>query len=99
MRMDPDSSGNITLTDGVVILNGLFRGQPIACQAAGDTDDSNSLGLTDGVRVFLWLFSGGDPSPPPFGATANYESSDCGVDPTPPAENPLPCETVAAKCQ
>jgi hypothetical protein len=97
VRMDPDSSGNITLTDGVVILNGLFRGQPIACQLAGDTDDSNTLGLTDGVRVFLWLFSGGDPSPPPFGTTASYDAADCGPDPTPGGD--LTCETPAMKCQ
>ena len=95
VRADPDSGGSIALTDGIVVLNALFRGGEIACDDAADSDDSGTINLTDGVFIFRWLFGGGASPPPPTPSTPSYPSSDCGQDPT---EDGLGCETGAPVC-
>jgi len=85
-RGDPNNSGSIDLTDGVIVLNFLFLGgAPPVCFDAADFNDSGTLDLTDGVGVFNFLFLGGavpaDPGP---------LTEPCGPDPT---DDPFDCET------
>ncbi len=72
-RGDADDSGALDLTDGVQILNWLFRGsgEP-PCLDAADADNSGVADLTDAIRILNYLFIGG-PAP---------------VDPGPPGEGP-----------
>ena len=73
-RGDADSSGNINLTDAVLLLNFLFVGGPEpACRAAADTDRNGRLAMTDAIQILNFLFLGNAEFPAPF--------PDCGQDP------------------
>ncbi len=74
LRGDPDSSGDINLTDAVLVLNYLFAGGASpGCEAAGDSDRSGDIGMTDAIQILNYLFLGSDGFPAPF--------PECGQDP------------------
>ena len=83
LRSDANADGLSNVTDGIFILNSLFKaGSPApSCAKSADVDDSGTVNLTDGVVIFLHLFSSGSPPPAPYPS--------CGVDPT---DDSLPCE-------
>jgi hypothetical protein len=67
LRGDSDENGVVELTDGVVILNHLFRGLPApGCDDRLDADDSGVVDLTDAVYLLRYLFQGGDAIPAPY---------------------------------
>ena len=81
LRGDTNLDGDIELTDGVAILNHLFRGLVIgSCLDAADADDSGRLELTDAITIFAHLFQQAPPLPAP---------NECGIDPT---SDELDCE-------
>jgi hypothetical protein len=75
IRGDADRNLLVNLTDGVFILDNLFRGgaEP-PCLDAADTDDNGVVNLTDAVVVLNHLFQGGTAPPAPY--------PDLGTDPT-----------------
>lgn len=74
-RGDVDSDGAVSVTDGMLLLNHLFKGgEAPGCLDAADADDDGALDLTDPLRILQHLFLGGEPPPEPFG--------ECGEDPT-----------------
>ena len=76
-RGDIDGDGGIVITDGVVLLNILFRGRNLpVCPDAADTDDNGLVNITDSIAVFNYLFLGSAVPPPPPGPRV------CGLDPT-----------------
>jgi hypothetical protein len=83
VRGDPNASGSVDLTDGIVVLNYLFLGgvDP-ACFDAADTDDNGGLVISDAVIIFSWLFQGGMEPRPPSPDTGAYSRDRCGLDPT-----------------
>jgi hypothetical protein len=98
VRGDANSDGDLNLTDGIRILDFLFKGGPaLECEDAGDTDDNGTLEITDAIRLFGYLFLGGDNPPPavPGPSSVNYPPEDCGFDET---EDDLGCEVQAVKC-
>jgi hypothetical protein len=81
-RGDVTSDGQVNLSDGITLLNHLFRGEPApACADAADADDSGELNLTDAIFLLYHLFGGGVPPPRP--------GLSCGFDPT--ADSLTPC--------
>jgi hypothetical protein len=75
-RGDANASGAIDLSDGVFILECLFReGACPGCLDASDANDDGDLDLSDALRILLWLFHVADAPPPPG-------PSNCGPDPT-----------------
>lgn len=58
VRGDVDSSGRFEVTDAIMILRGLFGGEPdrIACEDAADVDDDGSLAVTDAIHLLEGLF-------------------------------------------
>lgn len=84
-RGDVDASGDLNLTDAVVLLGFLFLGNPttLACENQADVNDSEDLNLTDAVVLLGYLFLGN-----PVSLAAPGET--CGLDPTVPA-TPLTC--------
>ena len=98
VRGDADSSGEIELTDGIVILNFLFTGgDPPACMDAADVDDSGGdrPDISDAIALFGWLFLGRTPPAPPTPGEADYVEADCGIDPT---DDAMGCERSAGTC-
>jgi len=82
-RGDVDRNGSMELTDAVIILNHLFRGEAApACLDAADSDDNSAVELTDPIFILQALFQGKDQPPLPG-------STNCGVDPT--ADDLAPC--------
>ena len=80
-RGDVDSNGRIELSDGIRVLDYLFRGgEDLGCMEAADLNNDAMVNLTDGVYMLTYLFSAGDPpaapGPPDFG-------TGCGLDPDP----------------
>ena len=76
IRGDTNRDGAVELTDAIVILNHLFRGEAVTtCLVALDVDDSDLIDLTDAIYLLRHLFQGGDPVPAPF--------PEPGADPTP----------------
>ena len=76
IRGDADGSGQVDVTDAVVVLTHLFlAGAAPLCDDAADADDSGSLAITDPIRILGRLFLGDGPLPPPEEAR--------GTDPTP----------------
>lgn len=81
IRGEVNEDALINLTDGIVILDHLFRGGAApACPDAEDTNDDGKLDLTDPVFLLQHLFQSGTAPPPPF--------PDAGLDPT---QDPLAC--------
>lgn len=75
LRGDADGSGDVVLTDAVLILGHLFLGQAAPkCLDAADTTDDGAVVITDAVYLLRNLFLGGSGPPAPNEA--------CGVDPT-----------------
>ncbi len=67
----------MNLTDAMVVLNHLFRGEPVrTCPDAADFDDVEGIQITDPILILTFLFRGVDLSRPP----GPFE---CGPDPTP----------------
>jgi hypothetical protein len=76
VRGDADESGEVNLSDAVVVLAYLFQGGPEpACTKAGDVDDSGVLQITDSIILLSHLFKGGDPPAAPY--------PEAGIDATP----------------
>jgi hypothetical protein len=74
IRGDADASGAVNLSDGIYILNFLFRSGPEPpCGDAADTDNDGSLGISDAIYLFNHLFLGAPPPPAP--------GLSCGPDP------------------
>ena len=95
VRGDVDSNGQITLTDGVVLLNWLFQGGPMpGCMDAADSDNSGTPLINDAVIVFGWLFNGQPPPVAPSPTATTYPASDCGPD----TGESLGCVQPAATC-
>ena len=86
-RGDPNDTGTIDLTDGILILNFLFTGGVApTCSDAADVNDSGTIDLTDGVGIFNFLFLGGLPPADPGPLT-----QPCGPDPS--DSDPFDCES------
>jgi hypothetical protein len=83
VRGDPNASGSVDLTDGIVVLNYLFLGgvDPV-CFDAADTDDNGALVISDAVIIFAWLFQGGMEPRPPSPDTGGYSRDRCDLDPS-----------------
>jgi hypothetical protein len=85
-RGDADASGELDITDAVVVLSYLFQSGPApTCQDAADSDDNGKVNITDPIYVLGHLFLGG-PAP-------TEPSGKCGADPT---EDRLTCEAYGA---
>ena len=76
IRGDADLSGRLNVTDGVTILNHLFRAREIGCRDAADANDDGSVNLTDGVYVLNYLFLRGDTPAAPFPEPGLDETGD-----------------------
>jgi hypothetical protein len=88
-RGGSNGDGGVDLSDGVHVLNFLFRGGPAPqCRDAADANDDAEVDLSDSLYVFNYLFRGG-PVPPPPGPVA------CGPD---PSGDPLDCALYSAGC-
>jgi len=75
-RGDADISGEVDLTDVMVILGYLFLAFPSpGCQDAMDTNDTGDLDIADAIFLVHYLF--GSASPPPLPGPQL-----CGPDPT-----------------
>jgi hypothetical protein len=76
VRGDANTDGKVDLTDAVVILNHLFKGETVAtCHDRLDADDTGVVDLTDAIYMLRHLFQGGPEIPAPY--------PDPGTDPTP----------------
>ncbi|MBI4584225.1 MAG: hypothetical protein HY717_09420 [Planctomycetes bacterium] len=77
-----NEDARVDLSDGIVILLHLFKGDPPPqCLKAGDVNDDGRFDISDAISLFIYLFTGGAPPAEPFGT--------CGIDPT---DDPLSCE-------
>ncbi len=79
-RGDPNSSGEIDVSDGVAVFAYLFTGgAPPSCMEAADAQSDGAVDISDGIAILSYLFTGGraPPSPGPPGAP-------CGPDPDEP---------------
>jgi len=93
-RGDPNSSGDVDVSDAVNIFGFLFLGDPqsLSCRESADANNDGANDVSDGIYLLSWLFTGG-PEPPAPGPT----DAECGVDPD-PAGSPgdLGCESYPA---
>jgi hypothetical protein len=65
LRGDANLSGQVGLSDAILILDHLFMGTRLECPAtARVTDDGDPPDITDGIFILFHLFLG-KPSPPP----------------------------------
>ena len=81
-RGDADSSGDLSITDGIVVLGYLFLGsEEPPCLDAADADDDGNIVITDAIAILGYLFLGSS-APPAPGPDV------CGADPTPDAMPP-----------
>jgi hypothetical protein len=85
-RGDTDANGTLTVADGLLVLNYLFRRQePVPCEKSADANDDGRLSLLDPIALVSLLFGRSAGLPEPF--------PNCGNDPT---EDPLECESAGA---
>lgn len=72
LRGDANGDGATDLSDGLKILDSLFRGrEELPCRDAADANDDGDVDISDGVLVLEHLFKGESTLPGPRG---------CGVD-------------------
>ena len=82
-RGDVNQDELVNLSDGIGILNYLFRqGTAPGCVNGADVDDSGQVNITDGIYILTHLFLGGAPPVDPL--------AECGIDITP--DDRLECE-------
>jgi hypothetical protein len=75
-RADSNADTRVDLSDGVHILEFLFRSGPrTGCDRAADANDSGSVDISDPAYLLNYLFLGGPPPPSP--------ATGCGLDTTP----------------
>ncbi len=83
-----NEDARIDISDGIVILLHLFKGDPPPqCLKAADVNDDGRFDISDAIVLFIYLFTGGTAPAEPFGT--------CGIDPT---DDTLSCEG-APQCQ
>ncbi len=83
VRGDVDASGQVDLTDAVILLGHLFLSNPAPpCLDAADSADEGRLEITSAIYLLNWLFLGGPPPPPPTPLPGAPPGGSCGVDPT-----------------
>jgi DNA-binding beta-propeller fold protein YncE len=89
-RGDPDQSGEVDLTDAVVVFRFLFLGGTApSCLESADSNNDAAVDLSDGIHVLNYLFLGGEPP-----ALPGPVSEPCGTDPDPPGSpGDLGCES------
>jgi len=59
-RGDVDMSGNVSLTDAILLIRYNFYGETIRCPDAGDIDDIGTAGVDDAILLLGYLFFGLD---------------------------------------
>ncbi len=85
-RGDVNQDELVNLSDGIGILNYLFRqGSNPGCVNGADVDDSGQVNITDGIYLLTHLFLGGAPPAEPL--------AECGIDITP--DDGLECESYS----
>ena len=88
VRGDVDANGVVNVTDAIVLLGYLFRGEAApGCPKAADADDDGRVNVRDAFSILTYLFAGAGPLPEPFGV--------CSRDQTP---DPLSCQS-SPTCQ
>ncbi|MBI4585105.1 MAG: IPT/TIG domain-containing protein [Planctomycetes bacterium] len=65
-RGDVDGNLDLTVSDAVSILRGLFAGGQLACAEAADVDDDGVLSIVDAFQLLGYLFTAGAEPPLPF---------------------------------
>ena len=53
-------SGNVSLTDAILLIRYNFYGETIRCPDAGDIDDIGTAGVDDAILLLGYLFFGLD---------------------------------------
>lgn len=77
LRGDVNADGSLNLTDGISVLNYLFRGQgTLDCTDAADSDDNGQVNLTDVISLLNFLFRGGAAPPAPYPASGPDPTAD-----------------------
>jgi outer membrane protein assembly factor BamB len=66
IRGDANGDKRVDIADPITILDFLFKGDGIPCNAAADSDGSRKVDLTDGVSLLSYLFIQGDPPATPY---------------------------------
>lgn len=75
VRGDANVDGNVDISDGIHILNGLFTGGAVIdCSDSADYNDDDLVDVSDAISLLSHLFLGGPAPSPPY--------PDCGVDPS-----------------
>ncbi len=59
VRGDVDGDLNHSITDGIALLNYLFRMQQVNCLEASDVDSNGVINITDAIYILNLLFRGG----------------------------------------
>lgn len=87
LRGDANASLNADMVDAVVLVNFLFRGDRISCEAAGDANDDGVVDISDAIAILNTAF---------FASRLPAPSLRCGRDPTPSG---LPCVVHSTNCE
>ena len=79
-RGDPNASGTIDISDGILIFGHLFLGGPqvLPCRESADANNDGSLDISDGISILNYLFLGGEEP-----ASPGPTDAPCGFDPDP----------------
>ncbi|MBI4601960.1 MAG: thrombospondin type 3 repeat-containing protein [Planctomycetes bacterium] len=79
-RADPNHDGRTDISDGVYLVNFLFRGgPPPPCLESADANNDGDVDISDPIWTLGYLFRASPPPRAPGPATVP-----CGLDPDPP---------------
>jgi hypothetical protein len=77
IRGEVNEDAMVNLTDGIAILEHLFRGGAAPpCPDAADTNDDGKVDLTDPIFLLQHLFQSGTAPPPPYPDSGNDPTAD-----------------------
>lgn len=79
-RGDPNASGTIDISDGILIFGHLFLGGPeeLPCRESADANNDGAIDISDGISILGFLFLGREEP-----ALPGPTDAPCGPDPDP----------------